>query len=149
MRMKKSFYFVLISGVAVVSALLVSCAAERQTMVCEEQEYRLSTMTYSPDQRAFAEEELRACREEEAKRKGEAAESRKSIYDKFAANGSNSGSDSTKSLSVAPDGSVVENPGDISVSESLKDSSGEETTSIYDRYKAVENESSQESGNKQ
>ena len=34
-------------------ALLVGCAGERQGLVCEEIEYRLNTMTYSPDQRAY------------------------------------------------------------------------------------------------
>ena len=81
---------------------LSSCAAERQGIVCDEIEYRLNTMTYSPDQRAYAEEELRVCREEEAKKKGEAAAKRQSIYDRFASK------DSTKSqLKVAEDGSIV------------------------------------------
>lgn len=114
--------------------LLSSCAAERQGVVCDEIEYRLNTMTYSPDQRAFQEDELQACRAEEAKKKGEAAARRQSIYDRFAA-------DSTKSnkMTVAEDGSIMEagEPKDVSVSEALKDSSGETTTSIYDRYKAV------------
>lgn len=110
-----------------------SCAAERQGIVCDEIEYRLNTMTYSPDQRAYAEEELRVCREEEAKKKGEAAAKRQSIYDRFASK------DSTKSqLKVAEDGSIVPSEAeDVSVSKALKDSSGEQTTSIYERYGAM------------
>ena len=113
--------------------LFSSCAAERQGIVCDEIEYRLNTMTYSPDQRAYAEEELRVCREEEAKKKGEAAAKRQSIYDRFASK------DSTKSqLKVAEDGSIVPSEAeDVSVSKALKDSSGEQTTSIYERYGAM------------
>ena len=48
--------------------LLVGCAGERQGLVCEEIEYRLNTMTYSPDQRAYMENELRTCREDESKK---------------------------------------------------------------------------------
>ena len=48
--------------------LLASCAGQRQGVVCDEIEYRYNSMSYSPDQRAFMEEELRACREEEAKK---------------------------------------------------------------------------------
>ena len=115
--------------------VLAGCAAERQGVVCDEIEYRLNTMTYSPDQRAYAEEELRVCREEEAQKKGEAAAQRQSIYDRFAAK------DSSKAqLKVAEDGSIVssEEPEDVSVSKALKDSSGEETMSIYERYGAVD-----------
>jgi hypothetical protein len=113
--------------------LFSSCAAERQGIVCDEIEYRLNTMTYSPDQRAYAEEELRVCREEEAKKKGEAAAKRQSIYDRFASK------DSSKSqLKVAEDGSIVPSEAeDVSVSKALKDSSGEQTTSIYERYGAM------------
>lgn len=119
--------------------LLVSCAAERQGVVCDEIEYRLNTMAYSPDQRAFEEQELEACRADEAQKKGEAKARRESIYERFAA------SDSTKkdSAKVAPDGSIVmsDEPREVSVSEALKDSSGVETTSIYDRYGAVNKDS--------
>jgi len=48
-------------------------------------EYRLNTMTYSPDQRAYMEEELRVCREQESQKKAEGAAKRQSIYEKFAA----------------------------------------------------------------
>ena len=48
--------------------LVAGCAGERQGIVCEEIEYRLNTMTYSPDQRAYMENELRTCREDEAKK---------------------------------------------------------------------------------
>ena len=127
-----------VATVAVVAAL-VGCAGERQGLVCDEMEYRLNTMTYSPDQRAYAEEELRVCREQEAEKKAAGAASRQSIYDRFAA------SDSTKEKSTAADnsnGSASEKASgasdDVSVSEALKDSSGEKTVSIYDRYKNVE-----------
>lgn len=131
----KWFRWMAVATVACAVPLLVSCAAERQGIVCEEIEYRLNTLTYSPDQRAFEEEELRVCREEEAKKKGEAAAKRQSIYDRFAS------SDSTKTanLKTTEDGSVVSSaePENVSVSEALKDSSGEQTTSIYDRYGAM------------
>ena len=116
----------------VAAVALVGCAGERQGLVCEEMEYRLNTMTYSPDQRAYAEEELRVCREQEAQKKAEGAAQRQSIYDRFAAS-------DTTSKSQSPKASNAESAkSDISVSEALKDSSGVETTSIYDRYKAVE-----------
>jgi hypothetical protein len=132
---------VLWMSVAAVAAVatLVGCAGERQGLVCDEMEYRLNTMTYSPDQRAYAEEELRVCREQEAEKKAAGAATRQSIYDRFAA------SDSSKSRSAAADnsnGSASEKASgasdDVSVSEALKDSSGEKTVSIYDRYKNVE-----------
>ena len=107
-------------------ALLVAgCAGERQGLVCEEIEYRLNTMAYSPDQRAYIEEELRVCREEEAKKRGEDAAVRQGIYERYAATQDTSKADSMKS-----------------VSEALGDSSGEATVSIYDRYKSVESSSS-------
>lgn len=124
---------VLCAAIFGAALLFSSCAAERQGIVCDEIEYRLNTMTYSPDQRAYAEEELRVCREEEAKKKGEAAAKRQSIYDRFASK------DSSKSqLKVAEDGSIVPSEAeDVSVSKALKDSSGEQTTSIYERYGAM------------
>ena len=130
--MNRLVFLMSVATVAVV-ATLVGCAGERQGLVCDEMEYRLNTMTYSPDQRAYAEEELRVCREEEAKKKGEAAAKRQSIYDRFAS------MDSTKSqLKVAEDGSIVPSEAeDVSVSKALKDSSGEQTTSIYERYGAM------------
>lgn len=102
------------------AGILVSCAGERQGLVCEEIEYRLNTMTYSPDQRAYMEEELRTCRDEEAQKRGADASARQSIYDRYAANDTTAG----KSDSVR----------EISVSDALKDSSGVKTESIYDRY---------------
>lgn len=113
-----------ILSVAFVSlgCLLCSCAGERQGLVCEEIEYRLNTMAYSPDQRAYMEEELNTCRAEEAQKKAGSAETRKSIYDRYAASGD--------SLSKSTNG----DPEEVSVSKALKDSSGVETTSIYDRY---------------
>lgn len=105
---------------------LVSCAGERQGLVCEEIEYRLNTMTYSPDQRAYMEEELRTCRDEEAQKRGADAASRQSIYDRYAASDTTSG-DSAR---------------EVSVSEALQDSSGVKTESIYDRYSNKNGESS-------
>ena len=116
----------LLLGVAVA---LIGCAGERQGLVCDEMEYRLNTMTYSPDQRAYAEEELRVCREEESQKKAEGAATRQSIYDRYATSNG-------KSQKVSSNAESTDK--DVSVSEALKDSSGVETTSIYDRYKAVE-----------
>ena len=113
-----------------IAMLLVACAGERQGLVCEEMEYRLNTMTYSPDQRAYAEEELRVCREEEALKKAEGVAARKSIYDRFAA------SDTTKSKSN--NSTKAGEDGEVSVTKALQDSSGVKITSIYDRYKSVE-----------
>ena len=105
-----------------IAMLLVACAGERQGLVCEEMEYRLNTMTYSPDQRAYA--------EEEALKKAEGVAARKSIYDRFAA------SDTTKSKSN--NSTKAGEDGEVSVTKALQDSSGVKTTSIYDRYKSVE-----------
>ena len=113
-----------------VAVALIGCAGERQGLVCEEMEYRLNTMTYSPDQRAYAEEELRVCREEESQKKAEGAAKRQSIYDRFAA------SDTSKAKSA--DSTKAGNDGEVSVTRALQDSSGVETQSIYDRYKSVE-----------
>ncbi len=134
--MNRVLFFLMLA----VTACFWGCAGERQGLVCDEMEYRLNTMTYSPDQRAYAEEELRVCREQEAEKKAAGAATRQSIYDRFAA------SDSTKEKSaaasdsneVASKNSDGNKDGEISVSEALKDSSGEKTTSIYDRYKSVE-----------
>ena len=113
-------------GLVAVSVLLVACAGERQGVVCSEIQYRLDTQTYSPDQRAYIENELRECREEEARKRGEDAQTRQGIYERYAA--------STQADSVSADSAK----GDISVSKALQDSSGEATVSIYDRYKAVD-----------
>lgn len=113
-----------------IAMLLVSCAGERQGLVCEEMEYRLNTMTYSPDQRAYAEEELRVCREQEAQKKAVGAAQRQSIYDRFAA------SDTTKAKLT--DSTKAGKDGEVSVTKALHDSSEVKTTSIYDRYKSAE-----------
>ena len=113
-----------------IAVAFIGCAGERQGLVCEEMEYRLNTMTYSPDQRAYAEEELRVCREEEALKKAEGAATRKSIYDRFAA------SDTTKSKLT--DSTKAGEDGEVSVTKALHDSSEVKTTSIYDRYKSAE-----------
>lgn len=52
--------------VAAFTLMLVSCASQRTRATCAETEYRLNSMSYSPDQRAFLEEELRQCRAEQA-----------------------------------------------------------------------------------
>lgn len=111
--------------VASIAVLLAACAGERQGVVCSEIQYRLDTQTYSPDQRAYIENELRECRAEEAKKRGEDERTRQGIYERYAAStrADSSSADSTKD--------------DISVSKALQDSSGEETVSIYDRYKAA------------
>lgn len=120
----------LVLNLSVILALMLlaicfsACAGERQGLVCSEIQYRLDTQTYSPDQRAYIEEELRVCREEEAKKRGADAQTRQGIYERYAA--------TTQADSAAADSAK----GDISVSEALKDSSGQETVSIYDRYKA-------------
>ena len=105
------------------AVLIAGCAGERQGLVCEDIEYRLSTQTYSPDQRAYIENELRTCRAEEAKKKSESGQTNTSIYERFA-NTEGASSDTSKSV--------------IPVSTLLQDSSEEKTTSIYDRYKSVE-----------
>ncbi len=111
----------------VVVLLFVGCASERQGLVCEEIQYRLNTMTYSPDQRAYLENELNTCREEESKKKGESSLSNGSIYERYANMGATAPVDTTK---------------DIPVSTLLQDSSEERTMSIYDRYKSAETDSS-------
>ncbi len=125
--MRKALLNLSIAGLLMFIALcLYACAGERQGLVCSEIQYRLDTQTYSPDQRAYMENELRECREEEAKKRGADAQSRQGIYERYAA--------STQADSAAADSTK----GDISVSEALKDSSGQETISIYDRYKMVD-----------
>lgn len=121
---KVSGYLFFLVAVIAVSLYLGACAGERQGVVCSEIQYRLDTQTYSPDQRAYIEEELRVCREEEAKKRGEDAATRQGIYERFAAQ------DTAKADTMK------------SVSEALGDSSGEATVSIYDRYKSVESSSS-------
>ena len=112
-------------------ALLVAgCAGERQGLVCEEIEYRLNTMAYSPDQRAYMENELRTCREDESKKKSESGQSNESIYERYANMETSTPRDTSKSV--------------IPVSTLLQDSSEEKTTSIYDRYKSAAADSSVE-----
>ena len=95
---------------------LVSCAGQRQGVVCDEIEYRYNSMAYSPDQRVFMEEELRACREEEAKKKQGSAEARRSIYERFASQ------DTTGKVHTAADSAVTVVPRD-STAAVLADSS--------------------------
>lgn len=108
--------------------LFNGCAGERQGLVCEEIEYRLSTLNYSPDQRTYLENELSTCREEEAKKKNESGQANGSIYERYANMEGVESSDSSKSV--------------IPVSTLLQDSSEEKTMSIYDRYKSVGTDSS-------
>lgn len=133
--MKNRFFIVCLSMImlSVAAIALVACAGQRQGVVCDEMEYRLNSMSYSPDQRYYAEEELRACREEEEQKKAESAATRKSIYDRFASS-ENTKAGVTDSMGMDRDSSSVP---DVSVSELMGDSSGEATTSIYDRYGAV------------
>ena len=79
-----------------IAVAFIGCAGERQGLVCEEMEYRLNTMTYSPDQRAYAEEELRVCREQEAQKKAEGAAARQSIYDRYMTSNGDSKKESSK-----------------------------------------------------
>lgn len=128
--MKALFLNLSIGGLLLLAALsFYACAGERQGMVCSEIQYRLDTQTYSPDQRAYIENELRECREEEAKKRGADAQTRQGIYERYAASAQadSASADSTKD--------------NISVSKALQDSSGQETVSIYDRYKAVDSSS--------
>ncbi len=117
-------FFVGILGFFAVAFLLDGCAGERQGLVCEEIEYRLSTLNYSPDQRAYLENELSTCREEEAKKKNESGQTNGSIYERYANTEGASANDTSKNV--------------IPVSTLLQDSSEEKTMSIYDRYKSVE-----------
>lgn len=69
-----------------VCLLLISCASQRQKVVCSEIEYRLKNFGHSPDQRAFVEEELRQCQaqqEEYAKSDSLTNKAKKSIYEQF------------------------------------------------------------------
>ena len=127
MLTKKTFVS-LAAFFAVVAVTLVfqACAGERQGLVCSEIQYRLDTQTYSPDQRAYIENELNECRAEEAKKRGADSVWRQGIYERYAA--------TNKADSASADsGSSV-----ISVSKALEDSSAEATVSIYDRYKSVD-----------
>ncbi|MBR2088877.1 MAG: hypothetical protein IJ905_00450 [Fibrobacter sp.] len=117
-------FIVGIWGFFVVMTLFNGCAGQRQGLVCEEIEYRLNTLNYSPDQRAYLENELKSCRDEEAKKKSESGEAAGSIYERYANMEGSETTDSSKNV--------------IPVSKLLQDSSEEKTLSIYDRYKSVE-----------
>ena len=117
-------FIVGIWGFFVVMTLFSGCAGQRQGLVCEEIEYRLNTLNYSPDQRAYLENELKSCRDEEAKKKSESGEAAGSIYERYANMEGSETTDSSKNV--------------IPVSKLLQDSSEEKTLSIYDRYKSVE-----------
>ena len=135
MLTKKTFVsLVAFLAVAAVAFLFQACAGERQGLVCSEIQYRLDTQTYSPDQRAYIENELNECRAEEAKKRGEDAQIRQGIYERYAAN--------NKADSTSADSSAEV----ISVSKALEDSSAAATVSIYERYKAVDTTGTSASG---
>ena len=116
-------FFIGMLGLLAVTFLL-GCAGQRQGLVCEEIEYRLNTLNYSPDQRAYLENELKSCRTEEAKKNSESGQAAGSIYERYANMEGSETTDSSKNV--------------IPVSTLLQDSSEERTMSIYDRYKSVE-----------
>ena len=77
--MKKYCWFLL-------SLFLISCASQRPKAVCSEIEYRLENLGHSPDQRAFVEEELRQCQEQQkeyAKSDVLTNKAKKSIYELY------------------------------------------------------------------
>ena len=112
--------FILSTTLFFAVAAITSCASHRHGVVCEEIEYRLNSMGYSPDQRAFMEEELRQCRADEERKAQSEAATRQSIYDRFKA-------DTTKKDTQA-----------VSVQTLMQDSSEQKTVSVYDRYQTVE-----------
>ena len=94
---------------ALISACIFGCASQRTRATCAETEYRLNTMTYSPDQRAFLEEELRQCRELQAEQEKDDVLTNKlkgSIYERF--NADSAKADSVKADSLKGDSSLVE-----------------------------------------
>lgn len=106
-NMKKMVGILGLALLGTCGCILVSCAGQRQEVVCDEIEYRYNSMSYSPDQRVFMEEELRACREEEAKKKGSSGQ--KSIYERYASQ------DSTKAVHTASDSAATEVARDTAV----------------------------------
>lgn len=106
--------------------LLASCAGQRQGVVCDEIEYRYNSMSYSPDQRVFMEEELRACREEEAKKKQGSAEARRSIYERFASQ------DTTSKIHTASDSAVTVAPRDTTAAVPSDSSATPESATLPD-----------------
>lgn len=118
----KNFLFL-----ALISALLCGCASQRTRATCAETEYRLNSMSYSPDQRAFLEEELRQCRELQAEQEKDDVLTNKikgSIYERFSA-------DSAAADSAKGDSSLVEgnNAGSEAVSDSAKTVSADSSSS--------------------
>lgn len=81
--MQKFFY-----GFGFIPLILWACASQQTRVTCAEVEYRLNSMSYSPDQRAFLEEELRQCREKQREQEKDDVLTNKlkgSIYDRFRA----------------------------------------------------------------
>lgn len=122
---------VLLSG----GLFLVACAGQRQGVVCDEIEYRYNSMSYSPDQRVFMEEELRACREEEAKKKGSSGQ--KSIYERYASQ------DSTKTVHMASDSAVTVVPRDTTAAVPSDSSATPESTAPSDNVATVDSAASE------
>lgn len=84
MKLKKIF----VVAIIFIVSLMIGCASQRTRATCAETEYRLNSMSYSPDQRAFLEEELRQCRAEQAEQEKDDVITNKvvgSIRDRFAA----------------------------------------------------------------
>lgn len=84
--MKKNIVFIAILTIG--TLLIFACASQRTRATCAETEYRLNSMSYSPDQRAFLEEELRQCRAEQAEQEKDDVITNKikgSIRERFAA----------------------------------------------------------------
>ena len=128
MEKKKQYLVVVAALMALFSCglFLASCAGQRQGVVCDEIEYRYNSMSYSPDQRAFMEEELRACREEEAKKKQGSAEARRSIYERFASQ------DTTAKVHTSSDSAATVVPRDTTVAVPSDSSATPEPASLPD-----------------
>lgn len=109
----KNFLFLVL-----ISAFLFGCASQRTRATCAETEYRLNSMSYSPDQRAFLEEELRQCRELQAEQEKDDVLTNKikgSIYERFSAD--SAAADSAKGDSILVEGNSA---GSEAVSDSTK-----------------------------
>lgn len=94
-----------ISFVCITASLLafVACASQRQKPVCAEIEYRLDHMAYSPDQRAWQEDELRQCKaEQEEYEKSDSITNKfkKSIYEMYEESKKDSSKVSSSSASL-------------------------------------------------
>ncbi|MCK9181546.1 MAG: hypothetical protein M0P13_01520 [Fibrobacteraceae bacterium] len=109
-----------ISFVCIAASLLAfaACASQRQKPVCAEIEYRLDHMAYSPDQRAWQEDELRQCKaEQEEYEKSDSITNKfkKSIYEMY----EESKKDSSKGSSTSSSASEFLDPTDSVARDSL------------------------------